>query len=486
MSVDSSEELLAAYDKAPLNSRYWRTYSVLTIGIALDYFDFMIVGFLIAVVGPQWHLTYGQSSVILLIGGVGGIVGALVGGSLGDRWGRKAILVAGSFLCAAAAGSIALIPSGAWVLFAALRFIVGTALGATVTPFNTLLVECTPTRYRTILSSLGVVFPTVGSLIASLSSAALLGVLGWRGVAALGVAPAVIGVLAIFVVPESVRWLVARGQFIEARRQVAKLRGVPAEELPLPTVAPAAPPRMRLADLYARPALFWLTLIAWTATSTASYALVLWGPTIFAMLLRIPVKQAATYMIYLTLFGICGKIGFSFLANLVGRRKCGMLHGCGVAVTLGAAAYFHSAVLAGFPVFVLLVIFSYLFVDGGVVNVAPYSIEAYGVKLGSRAAGLGQAANSIGRIVGPLCLAVIAGTGNLLTPEATEAAVMPTFLFLAGCGVAIALVFTFLAPETHGAPISQGEEEPATRTWALPLGETPGVALVEQRTQRVS
>jgi putative MFS transporter len=460
MTTRNSDELLSAYDDAPLNRRYWTTYAVLTIGISLDYFDFFIVAFLIAVVGPQWHMTYGQSSLILLAGGVGGIAGALVCGSLGDVWGRKTVLVGCSFICAVAAGAISLIPTGSVVMFTILRFIVGFALGGTVTPFNTLLVETTPTRYRTVLSSLGVVFPTVGGVLAGLASATLMGAIGWRGVAALGMAPAVVGLLAIFLMPESVRWLIARGRFVEARKEVAKLRGVPAESLPLPTTVAVVPPRGRLSELYAQPRLFWLVLISWLGISTAEYAILLWGPTIFSMLLKIPVMQAAHYMVYLSLFGIFGKITFSFVAQWLGRRTCGMLAGFAGAVALVAAAYFHSVVLAGFPIFVLLVMVAFLFVDGNFANVAPYSVEAYGVRLGSRASGFGQAVNSIGRIIGPLCLALIAGTSNLLAPAATEAAVLPTFLFLAGCLFAVGLVFTLLAPETRGVPIPQGDEEP--------------------------
>ena len=471
MTTRNSDELLSAYDDAPLNHRYWTTYSILTVGISLDYFDFFIVAFLIAVVGPQWHMTYGQSSMILLAGGVGGIVGALVCGSLGDVWGRKTILVVCSFICAVAAGSIALIPVGSVVMFTVLRFIVGFALGGTVTPFNTLLVETTPTRYRTVLSSLGVVFPTVGGVLAGLASATLMGAIGWRGVAALGMAPAVIGALAIFLMPESVRWLIARGRFVEARNEVAKLRGVPAESLPLPTAALVTPPRGRLADLYAQPGLFWLVVVSWLGISTAEYAILLWGPTIFSMLLKIPVMQAAHYMVYLSLFGIFGKVMFSLVAQWLGRRTCGMLAGFAGAVALAAAAYFHSLVVAGFPIFVLLVMAAFLFVDGNFANVAPYSVEAYGVKLGSRASGLGQAVNSIGRIIGPLCLALIAGTSNLLAPAATEAAVLPTFLFLAGCLFAVGLVFMLLAPETRGVPIPQGDGELATR-----VGDSLGLA----------
>lgn len=469
MTTRSSDELLSAYDDAALNRRYWTTYSILTVGISLDYFDFFIVAFLIAVVGPQWHITYGQSSVILLAGGIGGIVGALVCGSLGDVWGRKTILVGCSFICAVAAGLIALIPDGAVAMFTVLRFIVGFALGGTVTPFNTLLVETTPTRYRTVLSSLGVVFPTVGGVLAALSSATLMGAVGWRGVAALGMAPAVIGALAIFFMPESVRWLIGRGRFVEARKEVAKLRGMPAESLPLPTIAAVAPPRGRLADLYAQSELFWLVLVSWLGISTAEYAIVLWGPTIFSMLLKVPVMQAAHYMVYLSLFGVFGKITFSFAAHWLGRRICGMLAGFAGAVALAGAAYCHSLVLAGFPVFVLLLMAAFLFVDGNFANVAPYSVEAYGVRLGSRASGFGQAVNSIGRIIGPLCLALIAGTSNLLEPAATAAAVLPTFLFLAGCLFAVGLVFTLLAPETRGVPIPQGDES------AMNTADSPGL-----------
>lgn len=69
---------------------------------------------------------------------------------------------------------------------------------------------------------------------------------------------------------------------------------------------------------------------------------------------------------------------------------------------------------------------------------------------GRRASGLGQAANEVGKILGPLSLTVIAGTSNVLKPAATGAAVFPTFMFLAFCELAIALAFTFLGHETHG------------------------------------
>ena len=89
------DDLVALYDKAPLNARYWISMALAVMTSIFDFFDFFIVGFLVAVLAPQWQLTFGQTSIMLLSAGVGAIVGALAWGALSDRWGRKTLLVAG-------------------------------------------------------------------------------------------------------------------------------------------------------------------------------------------------------------------------------------------------------------------------------------------------------------------------------------------------------------------------------------------------------
>ena len=135
------DDLVALYDKAPLNARYWISMVLAMMASIFDFFDFFIVGFLVAVLAPQWQLTFGQTSVMLLSAGVGAIVGALVSGALSDRWGRKTLLVAGVALCAMGAGCVSLIPDGAWMLFAALRFVVGFGIGAAAAVAVPLIVE---------------------------------------------------------------------------------------------------------------------------------------------------------------------------------------------------------------------------------------------------------------------------------------------------------------------------------------------------------
>jgi len=459
MAEHTSEELLATFDRCPLNTRYWVIFGLVSVVAALDFFDFFSVGFLVAKIAPEWHLTYGQSAAILFGGGVGAVFGALVWGALSDKWGRKALIVSGTFVCAFGAGAISLIPDGAWLLFAALRFLVGFGLAGSFAPATTLIVEITPTRHRTVVGGLFIVAPTVGTMIASLTVANLFAQLGWRGVAALGAIPAVFGLVVIFVVPESVRWLAAKGRFTEARETVAALLGLPLSAVPLPTERPAVPPTASLKELYARPAIFWLTIITWGAASTAGYGVFLWGPTIVAQLLGMPVQQAAQFFFYVTVAGVVGKVSFSFMAPWLGRRRCGELQGYGMFVCLAAAAYFHSTIIAGVSLFVVLLIVNDLFMEGGYSNLAPYSPEVFGVRMGARASGLGQGANGGGKILGPLSLALIAGTGNVVAPQATMDAVFPAFMFLAACGLATGLAFTFLAPETHGKPIPQDAEE---------------------------
>jgi MFS transporter, putative metabolite:H+ symporter len=371
MAGQTSDELLALFDTARLNARYWAIFVIMSAIIVLEFFDFGVVAFLLAVVGPAWHLTYGQSATILYSGGIGSIVGALAFGAFADAWGRKTSIVVGTFICGIGAALNGLVPNGEWLLFAALRFVVGVGLTAAVVPALTIVVELTPTRHRTVVTSLYVVFATAGGFVASLSAAVLLGAIGWRGMAMLGIGVTVAGCFAWALVPESVRWLAAKGRFAEARAEVAKQLGVPLQGVPLPTVAPTTQPRASLSELFEQPRMFFETIFIWGGAATAAYGVYLWGPTVIALLQKIPVPQAAKYFVFVTGSGIVGKIVVSFVAPLVGRRALGALWGFAGAAALAAAAFYHGFLVAGVPVMVLLLAASAFCIDGSFSNLAP-------------------------------------------------------------------------------------------------------------------
>ena len=213
MAAPTSQDLLAVFDRAPLNRRYWTSFGLLAGVYVLDFFDFFLIAFILAVIGPSWHLTYGQAALILYGSGVGAIVGALVWGSLGDVFGRKMQTISGTFICGLAAGLIGFLPTGAYLPLAVLRIFVGFGLAAAITPALTILVELTPTRWRSGLTSLFVATASLGLLLASFAAHVLLRPLGWRGLAMFGLLPLFVGAAGWVFLPELARWLTAKGRF---------------------------------------------------------------------------------------------------------------------------------------------------------------------------------------------------------------------------------------------------------------------------------
>ncbi|HJU15019.1 MAG TPA: MFS transporter [Stellaceae bacterium] len=459
MTATTSEELLALFDRAPLNRRYWMIFILISAVAIFDFFDFLVVGYLLAAVRGQWHLTYGEGALILYAGGLGTIVGALVFGAFSDAFGRKPQIVIGCFICAVSATLIAAIPDRGWWEFAILRFFVGVGLTAAVTPSLTIIVEWTPTRHRTLITSFSVIFASAGGFLAPVIATALLGPLGWRGVALIGAVPAIIAVLVWLFTPESVRWLAAKGRFAEARAEVARHMGLPLQSVPLPTVPPTTMPRANLRDLLTQPRMFVETILIWGGSSTAYYGIYLWGPTIVALLLKVPVPEAAKYFVFVSAAGIAGKVVVTLVAPLMGRRLLGIVWGFGGVVAIVAAGYYNHVLLGGVPLFIVLLCCSTFCVEGGFASLAPYTVESYGVRMGARSSGLGQTANGVGKIIGPLSLALIAGTSNIVSPQATESAVFPAFLFLAFCMLLVGLSFAILGVETHGRVMALGAGE---------------------------
>lgn len=59
-----------------LTANQWKIISAAILGDMLDFFDFFLIGFVLAFIVGAWHLTYGQSAWILLSAGIGAIPGA--------------------------------------------------------------------------------------------------------------------------------------------------------------------------------------------------------------------------------------------------------------------------------------------------------------------------------------------------------------------------------------------------------------------------
>jgi MFS transporter, putative metabolite:H+ symporter len=72
-----------------------------------------------------------------------------------------------------------------------------------------------------------------------------------------------------------------------------------------------------------------------------------------------------------------------------------------------------------------------------------------------------------------LSLALIAGSSNVVSPQATSDAVLPAYLFLAFCMLLVGLSFAFLGVETHGKAMGIGDEEARIEPRGAVLGAEP-------------
>ena len=80
----------------------------------------------------------------------------------------------------------------------------------------------------------------------------------------------------------------------------------------------------------------------------------------------------------------------------------------------------------------------------------------------SHAAAFAQIVNALGKIVGPMILGLVAGSGDLITPKATLDALQPAFIILALFSAVIACSFLVFKRETHGRSLSEIANGPAS------------------------
>jgi putative MFS transporter len=459
MAQPTPTPMLQALDEAPLTPRFWILAGAVMVGAVLDLFDFFLIAFIVPAIDDDWSMTFGQAAAVLLSAGVGAIGGSILWGRLGDRYGRKWPLAAGVLVFSLATGAMAAAPEDGWWYLAFFRLIVGAGVAGVAVVAVPLALEFTPTRLRTrITGFVTTAMVPVGIAAAALSVGLLEPVIGWRPLFALGVLPAAIALFIIYYVPESPRWLAGQGREDEARAVIAWLLMKPEEELAVET-PPPSPRKTGYADVLRHRESVLVTTLAWFGASAAVSGMVLWGPTFLEEILDTSSDDAALLFAFVTLGSFAGRLFFSFVPHRTGRRLCGLLMGFGSAPLLALAAASGDAEAAGVSLFLLALIGAAFFVDGGFANLAPYTPEVFPTNLRTQGMGLAWAVGGVGRIVGPLGVALIAGTGDPIEPEAALDALAPAFGYLALFSLLVGLAFVLVRIEPHGKDLETLTEE---------------------------
>jgi MFS transporter, putative metabolite:H+ symporter len=157
----------------------------------LDFFDFFLIGFVLAFIVGTWHLTYGQSAWILLSAGIGAIPGAFFWGWMADKIGRRKVFIATALNFSIATGIMALTPDkGGWIFLSVFRFFVGVGVAGLVVVDLPLVQEFVPSSKRGWIGGLVTSTVSVGGMFGALSGAFLAPLIGWRGLFAIGLLPA--------------------------------------------------------------------------------------------------------------------------------------------------------------------------------------------------------------------------------------------------------------------------------------------------------
>lgn len=168
---------------------------------------------------------------------VGCLVGALLSGAWSDRYGRKKMLIAASFLFVASAVGTGAVDSFFW--FVIYRIIGGFGIGIASNVSPVYIAEVSPAAVRGKFVSFNQLTIVLGILMAQLVNwqigkyyavdNGILGVEGiewaWRWMFWAELVPAGLFFLLSFVIPESPRWLAAVGRFAEADRILMRIGG---------------------------------------------------------------------------------------------------------------------------------------------------------------------------------------------------------------------------------------------------------------------
>ena len=391
--------------------------------------------------------------------GIGAILGAYIWGWLADRIGRRKVFIGTVLNFSIATGLLYFTPDNGWIYLTIMRFFVGFGVGGLYCVDLPLVQEFMPSHKRGWVGGLVTCVIPLGVGMGAVLGA-FIGPTEWRMLFAIGLAPSLLVLLIRIWVPESPWWLMRQGRYEEARKSLAWALQVEPGTLPLPDATSAPRPvAPSWFELFKYPRSLLVSWLGNAGAQTGAYGIALWAPALFVVLLKVTPQEAAKMFILLTVSGFVGRLVFSYLSDVIGRRQAGGLLGFGAGVLVILAGQYYDATLFGLSAFWLILAAAMFFADGGFAIVGPYAAEVWPSHLRTTGMGSAYGFGGIGKIIGPVGLALIVGSGNYLKPDVPLPQIPTAFLYL-GCWFLMAgLVYYFIGIETKGKSIDQIDKE---------------------------
>jgi len=403
--------------------------------------------------------TFPQELVVSMVL-AGATIGALSGGKLADRFGRRTtllgtslIFVVGALICAAAV-SFSMLVAG--------RVVVGLGIGLASTTVPVYISEVAPPEARGWQVSLFQLAITVGILAAYLVDFAFAKSGAWRWMLGLAVVPGMILGLGMLFLPESPRWLAKYLHPDAARKVLTRIRGTENVDSELQDIVDnlaRSEEHGSWKDLLhpgVRPALVVGLGLAIFQQITGINTVIYYAPTIIQSAGSSSASAAILATAGIGVVNVVMTIVAMWLIDRVGRRPLLLTGIAGMIVSLGVLGYlFHAPVhggLAGrFAVVTLMAYVAFFAISLGPIFWLLIA-EIYPLQIRGQAEGTAAATNWIFNLIVSITF--------LTLVELMGAA--HTFWLYGALAIASWLFSYYMVPETKGRTLEEIE-----RSWHL-------------------
>jgi AAHS family 4-hydroxybenzoate transporter-like MFS transporter len=211
METSNKVNIATMVDQSRVGGFQWTIFLLCGLCLIMDGFDVQAMGYVAPAIIREWNVPSSLLGPVFSAGLLGVLVGSFGFSMLADRFGRRPVLIAASLYFSVLTIGTTFATSVNELL--AIRLIAGIGLGGIMPNAMALTGEYSPSRIRVMVMMLVGNFFTVGAAIGGFIAAWLIPQFGWRAVFYFGGAvPAVISILMIFLLPESLQFLVLRGK----------------------------------------------------------------------------------------------------------------------------------------------------------------------------------------------------------------------------------------------------------------------------------
>jgi MFS transporter, AAHS family, 4-hydroxybenzoate transporter len=290
-----------------------------------DGLDTNLISFAAPYFGAQYHLSKIQLGNIFSVGLFGTMVGGFALGYLGDRVGRRPMVVLATALFGILTMCFAL--ANNYGSLVSLRFIDGLPLGGMLPLAWALNIEYVPKRYRATIVTVIMMGYSLGTALGGPIAIWLIPKFGWKSVFVFGGAFSLFCAGILFaILPESIRFLVSKGLSADRIRQrIAPIlrRIAPGQPIPSGASFVVSDESQQNKDfkplLLFRGELRWITPLVWIgyiASSLAVFFIVNWTPVVFEAL-KYSRREAATAA---SLYSAMGAVGGLLLMRFTDKR----------------------------------------------------------------------------------------------------------------------------------------------------------------------